>query len=122
MLTRRRFVPHCVNEFARSRSGNVAMMFGLAILPLMAAVGMAIDYSRIADARTRLNGAADAATLQALSKNANPFVNTPTSAEIQQYFSTLAAPVNIATITSVKARISHVRRMQILLSRSCSRV
>jgi Flp pilus assembly protein TadG len=117
MRIRHRWLPRSINEFARSRSGNVAMMFGLAILPLMAAVGMAIDYSRIADARTRLNGAADASTLQALSKNANAFVTTPTPAQIQQYFTTLASAVNIVTLASVKATVTpSVTNMQVTLN------
>ena len=39
------------------------MMFGLMFLPLMAAVGVAFDYSRIARAETMLANALDAAIL-----------------------------------------------------------
>ena len=43
--------------------GNVAIMFALAAIPLAGAVGAAVDYSRIADIRTELADALDAALL-----------------------------------------------------------
>ncbi|MBV8765943.1 MAG: Tad domain-containing protein, partial [Hyphomicrobiales bacterium] len=57
------------------------MMFGLCSIPLLVAVGVYIDYARATDIRSKLNGDADAATLQAVAKNSNPFVTTPTPAQ-----------------------------------------
>jgi Flp pilus assembly protein TadG len=48
------------------RRGNVAVTFGLASIPLIFAVGMAVDYANNADKWTKLNGAADAAALAAV--------------------------------------------------------
>jgi Flp pilus assembly protein TadG len=48
------------------RRGNVAVIFGLVSIPLMFAVGMAVDYANNADKWTKLNGAADAAALAAV--------------------------------------------------------
>ena len=45
------------------REGNIAIMFGLAAIPLVIAVGMAIDMSRAYSVRTRLNAALDDAGL-----------------------------------------------------------
>src|ERR1700736_2268431 len=100
-----------VRSFGRNRSGNVALMFGISVIPLLAAIGVGVDYGRVIDVRTKLNGAADAATLAALSKKANPFVITPTQAKGPQYFNALAANVLWATvsgvtITSVQATIT----------------
>jgi Flp pilus assembly protein TadG len=50
-------------KFLRDRRGNVAMMFAFALIPLVGSVGMALDYSRFAEARTRLADAVDAAVL-----------------------------------------------------------
>ncbi|MEX0853719.1 MAG: pilus assembly protein [Bauldia sp.] len=47
----------------RCRSGNVAMMFALAIIPLFGVVGAAVDYTRISRAQLRLADALDAALL-----------------------------------------------------------
>jgi len=54
-----------IRRFRRDRRGNVLMMFGLAIIPLMGVVGVAIDYSRASNARQALNSAIDSAALMA---------------------------------------------------------
>ena len=43
--------------------GNVAMMFALALIPMVGAVAAAVDYSRASSARTSLQSALDAAAL-----------------------------------------------------------
>lgn len=50
------------------RRGNVLMLMGFAVVPLLAATGMAIDYTRAARMQTKMNAAADAAALLAVSK------------------------------------------------------
>jgi Flp pilus assembly protein TadG len=45
---------------ARSRGGNVATMFALAMIPVVGAVGVAVDYSRVAAVRAELAEAVDA--------------------------------------------------------------
>ena len=56
----------CVHaRFARDERGNVAMMFGLALLPLLGLAGATFDYTRASDARTRLQAAVDMAALAA---------------------------------------------------------
>jgi len=58
-------LPGMVRRFRRDQRGNVAMMFGLALVPLMGVVGVAIDYSRASNARQALNSAIDSAALMA---------------------------------------------------------
>lgn len=50
-------------KFRSNRDGAVALMFGLAIVPLMLFVGVAVDMSRLTAERTRLQAALDAAAL-----------------------------------------------------------
>ena len=52
-------------RFARDTSANIAMMFGLISIPLIAATGGAIDYSRAYEQRLVVQDALDAATLAA---------------------------------------------------------
>lgn len=52
-------------HIARDRRGNVAVIFGLTLLPMMGAVGLAIDFGNVMVARTQAQTAADAAALQA---------------------------------------------------------
>ncbi|OFX02955.1 MAG: hypothetical protein A3E78_07855 [Alphaproteobacteria bacterium RIFCSPHIGHO2_12_FULL_63_12] len=53
------------DEFSRSRSGNVAMMFGLLVIPLLIGAGVGLDMARAAETRARLAEAADAGILAA---------------------------------------------------------
>ncbi len=48
------------------RRGNVAMMFALSLPVFLLGAGLALDYSRAADAHTKLMAAADAAALAAV--------------------------------------------------------
>lgn len=52
-----------------SRGGNVAMMFGLLLVPLVIAAGGAADYVYLQEVRWKLNAAADAAALGAASRD-----------------------------------------------------
>ena len=60
---RKRFVGRPV-RFAADRSGSVAMLFGLAAIPLMIAIGGAVDYGRWQHAREQTIAAMDAAVLR----------------------------------------------------------
>ncbi|MEM8772788.1 MAG: TadE/TadG family type IV pilus assembly protein [Pseudomonadota bacterium] len=53
-----------MRSFLKDRSGNVAMMFGLLLIPLLAAVGVAIDFHRQNFARTVVQQAVDATALR----------------------------------------------------------
>src|ERR1051325_7470297 len=52
-------------KFGRNEGGQVAVIFGLAALPLVAAVGAAVDYSHGHQVRTSLQKALDSAVLAA---------------------------------------------------------
>jgi hypothetical protein len=51
------------NRFSSNRSGNIAVYFALAALPLLAVVGVVVDYSMASDLRSRMQSALDAAVL-----------------------------------------------------------
>ena len=55
-----------LDRLLRSRGGNVAMMYALIAPVLVFGAGAAIDYGRTAQINTKLNAAADAAALAAL--------------------------------------------------------
>jgi Mg-chelatase subunit ChlD len=50
-------------KFRADRRGNVAIMFGLAIIPLVGAIGTAVDYSRANSMRTAMQAAVDSTAL-----------------------------------------------------------
>src|SRR5579863_6578457 len=58
-----------VSNFRLNKRGNVAVITALATLPMVAAVGCVIDYTSASMIKTKLQAAADAATLAAVSLN-----------------------------------------------------
>jgi Flp pilus assembly protein TadG len=54
-----------LHRFRKQESGVVAILFGIAIIPIMLLVGAAVDYSRLSAAHTAAQAAADAAALAA---------------------------------------------------------
>lgn len=60
-----------VANFGFDRRGNVAVITALSSLPLIAAVGCVIDYSTASSIKTKLQAAADAASLATVSVNSS---------------------------------------------------
>ncbi len=67
-----------LSNFRNNRRGNVAVITALAALPMIAAVGCAIDYTDASMIKTKLQAAADAAALATVSIN-SPVVTTAKS-------------------------------------------
>jgi Flp pilus assembly protein TadG len=76
--------------FGSNAAGNVAIIFGLAFIPIIGFVGAAVDYSRANVVRTQMQNALDSTTLM-LAKD--PSLSSYTSAQLQQkasgYFNAL---------------------------------
>lgn len=53
-----------IKHFARDRSGNMMLAAGLTAIPLVLAVGLAVDVSNMSKTRTELHAALDAASMQ----------------------------------------------------------
>jgi Flp pilus assembly protein TadG len=64
-----------ISDFRSQTRANTAIIFALSALPLISAVGCAIDYSYASMIKTKLQAAADAATLATVSQN-SPIVTT----------------------------------------------
>ena len=58
-----------MNAFIRDKRGNFGLITALLSLPLMAGVGLAVDYGNLTRVRTQLQNAADAAALVAAKNN-----------------------------------------------------
>src|SRR3712207_450664 len=72
----------------KDERGNVAIIFALALFPVMGLVGAAVDYSRLALRKTSLQSVADSAALAgavAMMKNADQL------ASVQEAAATAAA-------------------------------
>lgn len=58
-----------LKRFKSDTGGNVAVILAIAILPIVAAIGCAVDYSLATRMRAKLQSAADAASVAAIAKN-----------------------------------------------------
>ena len=65
-------------RFGRDRRGNMAVIFTLACLPLVSAIGCAVDYSRVTLLRSKLQAAADAASVGSVAKGAPALIAAAT--------------------------------------------
>ncbi|HEY1543387.1 MAG TPA: TadE/TadG family type IV pilus assembly protein [Xanthobacteraceae bacterium] len=92
-----------------SRDGNVAIIFALAIIPVLGLVGSAVDYSRASLVRSRLQAAADSAALFAATGSTatdSARVTAGTSAFTSQYGSVTPTVAVADGAVSVTANIS----------------
>ena len=58
-----------ISGFLANARGNVAVITALSALPIISAIGCVVDYSMATTIKTKLQAAADAATLAAVSAN-----------------------------------------------------
>lgn len=62
------------NRFRRDKSGNIAVIFAIACVPLISAVGCAVDYSMATRMKAKLQSAADGAAVAAISQKSAGYV------------------------------------------------
>ena len=87
-------------RFARDRSGAVAMIFGLMLIPMAAMIGLAVDFGRVYAVNSSTQGALDAAALaagRAAQVEPNDTINKA-SAAATAYFNQ-AKPKNVVSST-----------------------
>ncbi|WP_265517104.1 vWA domain-containing protein [Nitratireductor luteus] len=70
-LSKTRMLRDTVCAFGRDRAGNFGMLAALLSLPLLGAVGLAIDYSTMSRTRVQLQQAVDAAVLAVAQRGAD---------------------------------------------------
>ena len=86
-----------MQSFLKDTNANVAVIFGITLVPMLVTVGMAIDYSRANSARTAMQNAADAAALM-VSKEAANLTASEVTAKAKAYFSALLNRTELANI------------------------
>jgi Flp pilus assembly protein TadG len=87
--------------FRAGREGNVAVMFALTIVPIIAIVGFAVDYTRANQVKTELQAALDSTALM-MSKTAGTLSQDDLQTQANSYFKALfdLPDVNNVTITA----------------------
>jgi Flp pilus assembly protein TadG len=85
-------------SFASCKRGNVAMMFAVMLPVLLTSVGMAIDYSRAANARSAMQAAVDSTALM-ISKDASGLTSSQITTKARGYFDALFTHPEITGVT-----------------------
>ncbi len=62
------FFANQLRQFHRDARGNVFILVALAAIPMIALAGLAMDYSTVLTAKTKLNASLDAAAVSAIAK------------------------------------------------------
>jgi Flp pilus assembly protein TadG len=91
--------------FASDRRGNVAVIFAIALLPLLSFVGAAVDYSLASRAKAKLSSALDTAVLVATAKSE---ITNSTSKAQSDALNTFAGQMSALGMTSTSVTINVV--------------
>ena len=86
-----------MRSFCKNTEGNIAVVFGLALLPLVTVVGMAVDYSRATSAHTAMQAALDGAALM-IAKDAAGLSPSEVTSRAQGYFNALVSRPELFSI------------------------
>lgn len=92
-----RYLRQLSSRFVKSEDGNVAILLGLAIVPIFAVIGVSIDYGRAASARSAMQAAADAAALM-VAKDVNASASTDVKKKAEAYFKALLNRPDLANV------------------------
>lgn len=112
--TRRSWLRGVIGRIASlwgDRSGNIAMMFGLAAIPFFAFGGLAVDYSRAMTVKNRLGAALDATALAVAGQTG--LTDAQMTASANAYFQANYSSAELGTPSTL--RISHSDR-EVLIS------
>lgn len=96
----RRILEDCIRE----RRGNVAILFGFALVPLLLGTGVAVDYGRALLVRERMAGAADAAALAIGSWPG--LTQAEQTDKAQQFFDANYPPSTLGTVGKLNVSVS----------------
>lgn len=84
--------------FGAARGGNVAITFAFATIPILGAVGVAVDYSKANSVKAGLQAALDSTALM-LSKNATTDTADQLQLDAQKYFNALFTRTDVKNVT-----------------------
>ncbi|MCK1637615.1 TadE/TadG family protein [Bradyrhizobium sp. 157] len=88
------------SRFAGANEGNIAILFGIAVLPIIAFVGAAVDYTRANSARSSMQAALDSTALMlAKDLTAGTITTSEIPAKADAYFKALYTNPEAKSIT-----------------------
>jgi Flp pilus assembly protein TadG len=86
-----------LHQFTACECGNVAMTFALAVIPMIAFVGAAVDYSRANAAKAAMQAAVDSAALM-LAKDVSSLSSPSLNQKASDYFNALIHRPDVSNV------------------------
>lgn len=87
-------------RFASAERGNVAVLFAIALLPILTFMGAAIDYTRAVQARSSMQAALDSAALMLAKDLTEGLIkSSDISTKAQTYFNGLYTNTSVPSVT-----------------------
>ena len=87
-------------RFAGANDGNIAILFGIAVIPIISFVGVAVDYTRAVSARSAMQAALDSTALMLAKDLTEGTINTSQiSTKADQYFRALYTNAEAKSVT-----------------------
>jgi len=99
----RQLIGRGFRALARDNKGTVAMLFGLAVIPILLGVGVAVDYGRGLIVRDRMAAAADSAALAAASWPGLSEAELKT--KVQEYFDANFPPTALGAVGTLNVNL-----------------
>jgi len=92
--------------FCHERRGTIAITFALAAIPVILAMGAAVDFSLVSREKATLDGYADAAALSAVNTTAMAISASTEQTNAANYFTAQASTLKRGTVSSVSATVT----------------
>jgi Flp pilus assembly protein TadG len=108
---------HMLRRFGSSQDGNVAIIFGFALIPLIAFVGAAVDYSRATAVKAEMQGALDSVSLMLQKTALTSSANELQSAAVKDFMAVFAPKYDASNI-KINATYSNSGGSSILVNGS----
>jgi Flp pilus assembly protein TadG len=87
-------------RFAGANEGNIAILFGIAVIPIISFVGAAVDYTRANSARSSMQAALDSTALMLAKDLTEGTISTSQISEkADQYFKALYTNQEVKSVT-----------------------
>lgn len=95
--------------FLRCQQGHVGVMFGILLIPIVAAVGMSVDYTVAVRAKTKIQSALDSAALAAGRKlQTSGSVSESEAAAHTQFKNTIGTLSAVMTVDSIDTKTGKI--------------
>ncbi len=108
-----------ISRFASDRRASVVPLFAFALVPMLALIGAAVDYSRASATRTALQAALDATALAMAKQAMGTTTAMDMSPQAQQYFNAVFLHQDVLAPPTVSAQYDP-NGMQVVVSGSAT--